>query len=87
MVQNGNMFWRPSSASINIFIMKDVSMTTELLQEDCFVHLTRVSIKEDIELTCSSCMYAALMQVAFIGVSDVEFDGMDLQNIVAIRYF
>ena len=63
------MFWRRSSATIDILTMNDVSMTTGLFQEDCFVHLTRVSIEGDIELTCSCNMYATLMQVPFIGVS------------------
>ena len=81
MIENGNMFWRRSSANVDIFTMNDVSMTTGLFQEDCFVHLTRVSIEGEFELTCSCSMYATLMQVASIGVSDVEFDEMDLQNI------
>ena len=81
MIENGNMFWRRSSANIDIFTMNDVSMTTGLFQGDCFVHLTRVSIEGEFELLCSCSMYATLMQVASISVSDVEFDEMDLQNI------
>ena len=67
------MFWRRSSANINILTMNDVNMTTGPFQDNRFVHLTRVSIEGDIELTCSCSMYATLMQVASIG--------MDLQNI------
>ena len=81
MIENGHLFWRRSSANIDIFVMNDVSMTTGLFQEDCYVHLTRLTYDGVTELTCTCTMYTTLLQVVSFGVSEEELDDMDLGNI------
>lgn len=81
IIENGHVFWRRTSANVDIFAMNDVNMTTGLFQEDCYAHLTRVNIDGAFDLTCSCSMYTTLMQVACLGVSEQEFEEMDLGNV------
>ena len=81
LIKNGNLIWRRSSGNIDIFALNDVNMTTGLFQEDCYVHLTRITIDGVSELTCSCGMYTTLMQVASLGISEEEFNELDISNV------
>ena len=80
VIENGNLFWR-RSGKCDHFAMNDVSMTTGVFQEDCYVHLTFISSDDISELSCSCSMYTTLIQVAALGVSEQDFEGMNLENV------
>ena len=57
-------------------------MTTGIFQEDCYAHLTMVTSGDEPELSCSCSMYSTLLQVASFGVSEQEFESMNLENVI-----
>ena len=87
MIENGHLFWRRSSANIDIFVMNDVSMTTRLFQEDCYDHLMRLTHDGVTELTCSCSMYTNLLQVVSFGVSELADKDLGNINCCPVRFF
>ena len=81
VIENGHVFWR-RSGNIDIFAINDVNMTTGIFQEDCYAHLTMVTSGDESELSCSCSMYSTLLQVASFGVSEQEFESMNLENVI-----
>ncbi|KAL3885944.1 hypothetical protein ACJMK2_025975 [Sinanodonta woodiana] len=71
MIENGHVIWRRSAANVNIFTMNEVSMTTGLVQEDCYVHLTKTDIDNTTELFCS-CGIIPQDNLDEVDLSDVK---------------
>ena len=80
VTENGNLFWR-RSGRCDHFALNDVNMTTGIFQEDCYVHLTLTTSDGVSELSCSCSMYTTLVQIASFGVSEQEFEDMNLENV------
>lgn len=89
MIENGHVIWRRSAANVNIFTMNEVSMTTGLFQEDCYVHLTKTDIDNTTELFCSCGMYGILLQLATISIPQDNLDEVDLSDVKCchMRFF
>ncbi|KAL3874431.1 hypothetical protein ACJMK2_037443, partial [Sinanodonta woodiana] len=89
MIENGHVIWRRSAANVNIFTMNEVSMTTGLFQEDCYVHLTKTDIDNTTELFCTCGMYGIILQLATISIPQDNLDEVDLSDVKCchMRFF